>query len=291
MLAAVGANVIWGLLPLYYQPLSHVPAMQTVVFRALLSVPMLLIVARFVAGKADAGRRWPWSISVQCALLIGLNWLLFVYLTTSGRTLEAALAYFLTPLAMVLVGVAFFGERLTRRQALAVAIAATGCVCFAADSLRSSDGLVSLLLAIVMACAVAIYASLRRKHDVPSVPGLLREVLVLLPLSVAGFAWFGMPEAAADGPGAGATTLLLVGAAALTVAPLSLFGFATRRLPMRVLGFIHYLGPCMQLICGLLLGQRLTPTRMVGFGLIWLALVVYTVASSTSTRGETGQQA
>ncbi|MEM7808768.1 MAG: EamA family transporter RarD [Planctomycetota bacterium] len=288
--SSIGANVMWGLVPLYYQLLTHVPVLQTTTYRVVLSLPMLALLVWLLPRQAERAATPKW-VSLVCGVLIGINWLLFVYLVVNGRAMEASLAYFVTPLAIVAVGVVLFGERMDRKQTIAIVLAAAGCVVFALDSLKQLDRLWPLVIAFLMAAAVAAYTTVRRRHDVPGVEGVFREVVVLTPAALVGLIWFGMPPVGESGsPGVLLTTLYLAGAAVFTVAPLSLFGFATTRLPMRVLGFIQYLGPSMQLGCSLALGQKLTPTRLAGFGLIWAALVVFTVASSTSRRGKSSEQ-
>ncbi len=278
LLAAVGANSIWGFVPLYYGPfLSHVEPWTTVAYRAVLSLPLLWLASTVIRERVP-DRKTPAWVSPVCGLLIGFNWLLFVVLATTGRVIEGSLGYFITPLLMLAAGIVLLGERLTRQQAVAFAVAGVGGVVFAVASYRmGGDGSVAgMMLAMVMAVAVAFYVSIRRKYDVPGMVGLRREITWLVPAAL-------IYLVLAEAPGGEGTPFslpvslaFLLGAAVLTVIPLTLFGLATRLLPLRTLGFVHYVGPSLQLLCGwLLLDEVMTPLRWTGLSIIWIALAIY----------------
>jgi chloramphenicol-sensitive protein RarD len=202
-------------------------------------------------------------------ILIGLNWLVYIWAVIHGHIVAASLAYFLNPLVNVLIGVVFLGERLRAVQWFAIALAAAGVAILGAGAPQTLG--ISLFLAITF----ALYGLVRKLTPVSPLTGLGIETLVLLPPALTGLAW----SASHGGLGIGrdlGVSLVLVGGGLITSMPLIMFAIAARLLPMVTLGLIQYITPTMLLLIGVLLyGERLSLAQWASFALIWTGLLIF----------------
>lgn len=265
---------MWGFMPIFFRQLSSVPAIEIIAHRIVWAVPLLIAimaVRKQLGEYRDALSRWPllrWMLA--SALLISLNWLVYVWAVNNGHILAASFGYYLNPLLNILMGTLFLGERLNQTQRLAVGIAMAGVAVMGAGALDT------LWISLSLALSFAAYGLVRKMAPVGSVPGLAIETSLLLPLAMAGAFWFAL---SGPHPGWGAdsrTTWLLAAGGAVTAIPLLLFAVAARRMSYSALGFIQYLAPTLQFLCGVLLyDEPLTAVRMISFALIWLALAVF----------------
>ena len=212
------------------------------------------------------------------ALLIGGNWLLYVYAVTSGHILAASFGYYLNPLANVLLGRFVLKERLTRLQWIAVAIAGAGISVLAAGALGQ------LWISLTLCVSFALYGLLRKVVPVDAVTGLAIETALLFPLAIAWLAW----RTASGAPTLGssqADTVLLVLSGIVSTTPLLLFTAAAKRLPYSTLGMLQFLAPTLQfLIAVLVYGEPFTRAHAIAFAAIWTALALYVVALLRSPR-------
>jgi len=270
------AYVIWGLFPIYFKLLERIPALEIITHRAIWSAlfgAALLLVWKHPGWWREL-RENPRRIAVLGAsgLLIASNWLVYVWAVNNGHMLEASLGYYINPLINVLLGMLFLRERLRPLQWVAVALAALGV----AQQVWQLGNLpwVSLVLALTF----GFYGLIRKQAPVAALPGLVVETWMLLPLALGWLLLF------ADGPSVHAefwTTpqaLWLVAAGPITLVPLVSFNAAARHLPYATLGFLQYLAPTLVLLQAVLLfDEHLSPARLVSFGFIWLALLVYSV--------------
>lgn len=274
LLALLGAFTIWGLLPLYLRELLSISALQILAYRAVFCCAAVLgflalrgelgQVRQALANRATRGRL------ALSALLISINWLVFVWAVQSGRVIESSLGYFINPLVNVALGVLLLRERLSRLQRLAVAIAALG-VAYLTWQARALPW-----IALVLAFSFGCYGLVRKTVAVESMAGLGSETLLIAPFGVGYLAY-----AQASGTGAigdaspGVVTLLLL-SGVVTAVPLWLFSYGARRVPYSTVGIMQYVGPSMQLMLGVLVfRERFDPSRAVGFALIWAALALY----------------
>jgi chloramphenicol-sensitive protein RarD len=207
------------------------------------------------------------------AVLIALNWLIFIYAVGSGQTLQASLGYFINPLFSIALGMCFLGERLRKWQWVAVLIA-TGAVLNLA--VRGSG---FPWIAVSLAISFGLYGLVRKKLDVNSLHGLLVESAILLPIAV--ILLIIMPGAKLSAN----TWLLLSLSGVITAVPLLLFGAAVRRLQLSTLGFLQYIGPTLQFLLAICVFQEtLNQTRLLSFALCWLAIAIYVVDSVLNRR-------
>jgi chloramphenicol-sensitive protein RarD len=276
LLLGIGAFICWGLLPLYLHLLDAVPAVQVLAYRAIFSLLLLVAIValtgRSRAVLTAAGGRTLALLSAT-ALLIAINWLIYIWSVQNGHVLEASLGYFINPLLNVLLGVAVLRERITRVQAVAVAIAAVGVLILAAD------GGGALWISLVLAVTFGLYGLIRKIVAIDALGGLLIETALLFLPALAVIGW-----AQAHGEGAFGhdprLDLLLVLAGAVTAAPLLMFAAAARRLRYATLGLLQYIGPTLQFLEAVLIfGEPLRPIQLASFVLIWSACALYAVAA------------
>jgi chloramphenicol-sensitive protein RarD len=269
------AFVWWGLFPLYFRIVTTVAASQILAHRV---VWCLL----FLAAVLTRRRQWAWLGQVlrqprvlgafaASALMIGSNWLAYIWAVNHGHVLEASLGYFITPLVNVALGVTLLHERLRRAQWLALGIATGGVVWLTLQAGHPP------WIALVLAVTFGGYGLLRKIAVLGALEGLTLETLLLAPLAllVLGIASL---DGTASFPGPDAlTNVWLIALGPITAVPLLLFAAAARRLSMSTLGVVQYIGPSIQFVLGLwVFGEAFSPARFVGFAGIWLALVVYT---------------
>jgi chloramphenicol-sensitive protein RarD len=281
-LLGLTAYALWGVLPVYFKALSAVPAVDIVAHRVLWSLPFLavLILVTRAWDKVRAVASSPRTLGIlfATALLIGTNWLLYVYAVTSGHILAASFGYYLNPLANVLLGRFVLREKLSPMQWTAVAIAAAGISVLAAGALGQ------LWLSLALCISFALYGLLRKIVPADALTGLAVETAILFPLAIAWLGWMAL----ASQPVLGTTrveTGLLVFSGVISTTPLLLFTAAARRLPYSTLGMLQFLAPTLQfLIAVLVYGEPFTRAHAIAFAAIWTALALYVVAMLRAPR-------
>lgn len=280
---AVAAYTLWGLLPLYWRALHALPLGEVLAHRVLWSAATIVLILAALRRLPDLllilkepRKRWVLLIS---ALLIGCNWSIYILAVYRGELVQASLGYYINPLMSVGMGVMLLRERLSKAQTLAVALAAAGVLVIGARS----EGLP--YVALGLAISFAFYGYVKKRLAVDSLIGLTVETLWLTPIAAAYLIWLGHAGGSpAFGSGA-KTTALLMGAGAITLAPLFFFNGAARRLPLSTLGFYQYLSPSIQLAMAVVwFGEPFTHVHAIAFGLIWAALAVYTWDAAAKAR-------
>jgi chloramphenicol-sensitive protein RarD len=271
----LGAYAIWGVLPLYFKFVAHVPATEIVSHRIVWS--LLFLGALATLWRKWAGIRAALSTPkaaltlVLTAALIGVNWLVYIYAVVSGHVLEGSLGYYLNPLVNVLLGVLLLKEKLSLPQKIAVGLAAAGVAALAAGA---GEG---LWISLTLAGSFAAYGFLRKVMPVDSLEGLSLETLFLAPLA-AGWILYVQHSGTGAFLADRTTDVLLVLGGALTAIPLLLFTAAARRLPYSTLGFLQYVAPSLQFLLAVLaFGEPFTLAHKICFGAIWAALAIFTV--------------
>jgi chloramphenicol-sensitive protein RarD len=274
-LAGAVAYSLWGVFPLVFHQLRSVGAEEVLLHRVVWS---FLVVAGFLALRGQRG--WLAAVGARpgalprlaaAGVLVGTNWLVYVWAVAHGHVVEAALGYYINPLITVALGVGVLGEHLRRLQLVALGFGAA-----AVAVLTVAYGRVPWI-ALVLACTFASYGFLKKSVPVGALASVATETLVLLPVAVGGLVVLEARGDAAFLHGTAGRDLLLAGLGVITVVPLALFGAAARRIPLSLLGLLQYLTPTLQLVCGVaILGEPLPPERLVGFVLVWVALAVLT---------------
>ena len=271
---ALAAYGIWGFVPLFFKLLISVPPVEVLAQRILWSLPLCFLIMAFrrqIGEYLAALRDWKLlRLLIASAVLIAVNWLVYIYSIFTDHVLAASLGYYLNPLVNVMLGMIFLGERLSRMQMLAVAIAGVGVAILLAGALDT------LWISLTLAFSFGIYGLIRKIAPVGSLPGLSVETTVLLlpSLAVAGYYL-----AAGDGRGfgsAGSISLLLMAGGAVTAVPLLLFATAARRMSYAALGFVQYLAPTIQFLLSLFIfDEPLKPAQLACFLLIWVSIAVF----------------
>jgi chloramphenicol-sensitive protein RarD len=273
-LAAVTAYLLWGLFPLYWRLLLPATAVEILAHRIVWS-------AVFVLGIIAGLRSWrtlrtllrPRTLLTigVAAVLVGLNWGIYIYGVNAERVVETSLGYFINPLVTVLLGVLVLRERLTAAQWVAVGVGAVAVGVLTVDYGHLP------VVALSLAGTFALYGLAKKRLQVPAAHGLaLESGLLFLPaagylvaLTLTGQSTFGAVS--------GLHTALLVGSGVVTAVPLLLFAAAANRIPLTAIGLLQYLAPILQLACGVLIyHEPMPPARLLGFALVWLALAIFT---------------
>jgi chloramphenicol-sensitive protein RarD len=271
--AAIGAFFLWGILPLYWKALSDIPASTIIAHRTLWSLALLwlLLAIQGKAGTTFSQLRRPRIVvwHLLSGLLLAGNWLLYVWATLHDRIIEAAQGYYLNPFFNMLFGFLLFGERQNRLQQASIAIALLGVVL----QFQGQQGFP--WIAITLALSFSLYAVVRKKSPMESLPGLSLETLLLVPIALA---WL-----LTQAPTLGTTmqdisvpTLLLLCTGIATATPLLLFGHAARNISLTTLGILQFIGPTLQFLLGWLHYDEPMPRdRTLAFVLIWTAIALY----------------
>lgn len=278
----VAAYGLWGVLPIYFKAIAAVAAVDIVAHRVLWSLPflaLLLFASRGWSEVRQAIRRRRTLLLLLCtAVLIGVNWLLYVYAVTSGHILAGSLGYYLNPLANVLLGRIVLKERLSWLQWAAVALAAAGISALAIGALGQ------LWISLTLCASFATYGLLRKIAPVDAVAGLAIETAILFPFA-AGWLLWGL---AAGTPIFGTSQLhvvLIAFAGVITATPLLLFTAAAKRLRYSTLGMLQFLAPTLQFLLAVsLYGEPFTNAHAIAFGAIWAALALYVLAIVRNAR-------
>lgn len=281
----IGAYGLWGLLPLYFFALQPAGAVEIVANRVVWSLifcVLLITVTRSWRALAGAFRdRSIFATLAIAAVLIAVNWLTYTYGVTTNQAVEASLGYFINPLVSVLLGVFVLKEKLRPLQWAAVGI---GFV--AVGVLTVSYGKLPWI-ALTLAVSFGLYGFVKKRvgPKVDSVTSLSVETMVLAPLAAATMVWLGVSGTAtlaSEGPG---HFWLLLASGVITAVPLLFFGASARRLPMTTIGLLQYFAPVLQFVVALVVFQEaMTIDRWIGFGVVWLALLVLTVDMLRATR-------
>lgn len=279
----IGAYASWGVFPLYWKLLASVPVLEVVSHRIVWSAVLLVayVAARGQLRPLRASLAEPGVIATYAAAsaLIAINWGVFIWAVGSGHVVETSLGYFVNPLLSVLLAVFVLGERLRRWQWVAVAVAAAGVAYLAVAHGRPP------WISLVLATSFALYGLVKKRAPLGSVHGLTIETGLLTLPSAALLAWTQQAGDAAFLRSGALVDSLLVAAGAVTVAPLLMFATAAQRIPLLWIGLLQYIAPTLQLAIGVLVfGEPFTQDRIVGFSLVWLALVVFAVEGLVAHR-------
>jgi chloramphenicol-sensitive protein RarD len=271
--AAFSAYAMWGLLPAFLHLFSHLPPLEVTAQRIVWTVPCAFAAAVVLGGmKSLKVSKKTLLMLALSALLIGGNWLLYVWAVGQNRIVESSLGYFINPLINVAMGVAFFREKLTKWQIAAITLAAAGVL--------NQTFLVGAFpyVAIGLAFSFASYGLVRKLAQVDPAAGLFWESVILFLPALATLWWFAKAGLPLMGGSTGMTLLLLTLGPATSI-PLILFAVGARNLPFTTLGLLQYMAPTLQFATGIVLGETFTPAHAITFALIWSGLAIYTFST------------
>ena len=274
VLLAIGAYTMWGIAPIYFKSIAEVSPLEILSHRVIWSFFLLAALLHF-------GRHWrsvrdiiknktKMMFLVSTAILVGANWLIFIWAVNSNHMLDASLGYYINPLINVLLGMVFLGERLRKLQWFAVVLAACGV-------------LVQLIVfgsvpvvAIALAMSFGFYGLLRKKVSVEAQTGLFIETLVMLPAAAIYLLFIASSPTSNMLDNPMQLNTLLIAAGVITTLPLLCFTGAATRLKLTTLGFFQYIGPSLMFLLAVLIyGEPFTSDKAITFAFIWGALVVF----------------
>ncbi|MCU0508426.1 MAG: EamA family transporter RarD [Anaerolineae bacterium] len=273
-LVAFLSYVIWGFLPLYWHALDALSPAEILAHRIVWSLVMIL-------GALALMRRWTWLGDVRrrptaygryvvTAIILAVNYGVYLWANNSGHLVEASLGYFINPLINVLLGMIFLRERLRPWQAVAVLVALAGVVYLTVDYGRLP------WIALTLALSFGTYGLLRKTAGLGSIEGLTLEMAVLFLPSLAYLLVLAGQGVGAFANSSPSTNLLLVGAGAATAVPMLMFTYGARRVTMTTLGILQYVAPTLQFLIGVyIFGEPFDQSRLIGFVVIWIALAIY----------------
>lgn len=272
------AYIMWGCFPLFFALFEGIPAWEVLIHRVLWSCVFLAglvtLLRRWAPVRAALARPQRLGRVLACALLIGLNWGIYIYAVETRHVFQASLGYFLTPLVNVLLGMLVLKERMQRLQGVAVGLATLAIVV----------QLVTLgelpWITLTLALSFGTYGLLRKQVLLDGLSGLFVETLLLLPLGLAAITWLMTTEQSHFMAGDLRADMLLVASGVVTALPLMAFAGAARRLRLATVGFLMYINPTLQFFIALLVfHEPLTLSQLGTFVMIWLALGLYSYAA------------
>lgn len=278
---AGSAYVLWGVLPLYWHALDGIPPFQVTAYRILFCAALLMVITlargHFWRVVSVLRTRAVLRNLMLTGALIAINWTIYVYSVATNRIVEASLGYYILPLISIGLGVALFGERLSRVRllALGLAVVAVGVQAVAFGHLP--------WIALGLAFTFGFYGVVRKATPVDPLDGLLVETGLLFPIAAAAVAWWSVAGVAAFTPAWPGRDALLMAAGPFTAVPLVLFAAGARRIRLSTLGFLQYLAPTlMLLVATLVYGEPFTLIDGITFVCLWSALVIVALEGQMS---------
>lgn len=275
LLYGLAAYGLWGVMPIYFKWLQSVPSIDIVAHRIVWSLLVLVLLVTVVKAwdqvRQAIRSRKALAMLLVTALLIGANWLLYVYAINSGLILAGSLGYYLNPLANILMGRFILKERLTKIQWTAVAIASAGIAVLAAGAVET------LWISLTLCFSFATYGLLRKIIHVEALAGLTVETTLLFPIALG---WLLLGGAAGQPMGSGGQeTALLMAAGVVSTVPLLCFTAAARRLAYSTVGMLQFIAPTLQFLLAVAVyDEPFTTAHGIAFGCIWTALALYVSA-------------
>lgn len=276
-LYALAAYGLWGFLPLYLKAVSHVPPLEVLAHRVIWALPVALVVLAATGRTSDLARalRTPWMVGMAAvtAALISTNWGIYVWAIGAGRTLDAALGYYINPLFSIFLGAVLLGERPSPAQWVAIGLAAIAVGVLAVDG--GGVPVVSLALTVTW----GFYAFFKRRLPIGPNQGFALEAMLLM---IPALGWFAHVQTTGQGHfamGSLRDTMLLIGCGVVTAVPLMIYANGAKRLRLSTIAILQYVAPTLIfLIAVFVFDEPFGRARMIAFPLIWAGLIIYTTA-------------
>jgi len=275
LIAGLIAYTLWGILPVYFKLVESVSSTEVLLHRIIWAIPfgaLIIHLRRQWPDVATALRHRQMLLWLTLtAVLIAVNWYVYIVAIQTDRIFQASLGYYINPLIFVVAGVIVFGEKLRGMQTAAVVLAAIGVL------VLTFSGGEFPVISLFLGTSFTIYGVVRKRVVIGAMPGLFIETLVLLPIALIWLGWmFGSGQAQFGYAGPGITGLLLL-AGPITVVPLLMFAIAAKRLSLTTVGFMQFLAPTMQFGTAVYYGEALTLPRLICFACIWIAVVLFSI--------------
>lgn len=287
ILNGIAAYVMWGVFPIYWKLLHEVPALQVIGHRItwsfLLLILFILLTKQWREFRSAALNATTFGIYSVAAVLLTINWLVYVWGVNAGFIVETSLGYFINPLISVLLGVIFLHERLRPAQWIPVALATAGVAYLTVAYGRLP------WIALLLAFSFGFYGFVKKLAPLGSLYGLTLETGIAFPVALVYLYFIGFNNMGAFLQTGAQVDLLLIGAGIVTTIPLLMFASAARQIPLTLVGLLQYIAPSMQFLIGVFLYKEpFDHAHLIGFGIVWAALVLFWVENFLAHRVTVG---
>ena len=282
LLAGITAFCLWGVFPLYFILVREVSSVEVLLHRVIWAVPIAAAIIHFRRQWSEIKDAFKDKITLgylcASAIFIAGNWLVYIAAVQQEQIFQASLGYYINPLFFALAGVVVMGEKLRGVQSLAFVLAAIGVI------VLTVSGGEFPAIALFLGTSFAIYGVIRKKVMIGAIAGLLVEHVILLPLAVIWLLYLMVAGKADFGSGGIVVNATLIAAGPISVVPLMFFVVGTQRLNLSTIGIIQFIGPTLMFLIGVLQGEELTIPRIICFGCIWVAVILFCCDSWLTVR-------
>jgi chloramphenicol-sensitive protein RarD len=283
ILNGLAAYVLWGFFPIYWKLLQDVPALQVIGHRIgwsfILLMGVILLTRQWKEFRSAAFAPRTIALYSVAAVLLSINWLVYVWGVNAGFIVETSLGYFINPLISVLLGMLFLGERLRPAQWVPVGLAAAGVTYLTVAYGRLP------WIALSLAFSFGIYGLVKKVAPLGSLYGLTLETALVFPIALAYLLYVGVTGEGSFLRNGSLTDLLLIGTGVVTSIPLLMFASAARQIPLTMIGVLQYIAPTIQFLIGVFLyHEPFDQSRLIGFSLVWMALIIFWVENYFANR-------
>lgn len=283
VLAALGAYILWGVLPLYWKLLSHIPAGEILANRVIWSLLLMIVILLFSGKLGIFLKKLKMIFSTKkqlllmflAALFISINWFTFIWAVANERLIETSLGYYINPLISVVLGIFIFKEKLTRGQIISFVMATVGVLIL----VIYTGGIP--IISLTLAFSFAFYGAIKKMIQVDALTGLAVETLMVTPVALLYLTFVHTSISDALYFQSLTSFGLLIGSGAATAIPLLLFAIGAKRIPLSMIGFLQYLAPTIMLFIGIFLfSEPFSGIQLIAFSFIWVALAIYSFTMS-----------
>jgi len=279
ILSGICAYLLWGLFPIYWKILHHVPAIQIIGHRIVWSFIFLILIVvsanQWKNFRSAVMSKKVFGIYMVASALLTINWFVYVWGVNAGRIVETSLGYFINPLFSVLLGIVFLKEKLRLMQWIPVILAAAGVIYLTVDYGRVP------WIALSLAFTFGLYGLVKKTAPLDSLFGLTFETAIAFPFALTYLIFVTTQGTGSFPQGNAANDLLLVATGIITSVPLLLFAYAVRNIPLSTVGILQYIAPSIQFLIGVVVYREdFGKSDMIGFGLVWTALLIFSIESA-----------
>jgi chloramphenicol-sensitive protein RarD len=283
VLNGIAAYAMWGFFPIYWKLLHNVPALQVIGHRIgwsfILLTAYILLARKWQDFRSVAFRPRTIGVYSIAAVLLSFNWLIYVWGVNAGLIVETSLGYFINPLLSVLLGVVFLRERLRPQQWIPVGLAAAGVIYLTIVYGRPP------WIALSLAFTFGFYGFVKKLSPLGSLYGLTLETGIVFPVALVYIVFVAVGGSGMFLQSGAITDLLLIGAGAVTTIPLLMFASAAKQIPLTVVGLLQYIAPTLQFLIGVFVYREpFALSHLIGFGIVWLALIIFAAESYFANR-------
>ncbi|MFT5749183.1 MAG: chloramphenicol-sensitive protein RarD [Ancylomarina sp.] len=276
------AFLAWGILPIYWKLLNSVPALEILAHRIFWSFIFLFIWLLFTKQKRIwdlLKQRKTRNSLLLSSLLIGSNWGLYIYAVNSNQIIEASLGYYITPLMNIILGMIVLKERLDKLKLIALIIACLSVIYLTLDYGQFP------WISIYLAVSFSLYGLIKKTAGIEAMPALSIETLILTPIAAAFIGYKMILGSGTLFVGPSFIDIMFIMSGVATTLPLYWFAKGAQRIPLSSVGFMQYIAPSIMLIIGIVIyGETFNHEQVIAFGMIWIALALYTISMIRNTR-------